>query len=181
MLGSSFGSYQATTMGTNSNSENHMAQGSAAGGEDTTGGKAHSKHTSRRSTETSSAVSRKPPFSLRMWKLAAKQQNVDANIRAGDMYFYGLQGIPVDFEQAAAHYRIATALGSPQAMFNLGWHYQYGVGLPVDFHLAKRYYDQAHETNPREAHVPSKLAFLSLWLYSSCVIFVLDCHVQGNA
>ena len=104
MLGSSFGSYQATTMGTNSNSESHMAQGSAAGGEDTTGGKAHSKHTSRRSTETSSAVSRKPPFSLRMWKLAAKQQNVDANIRAGDMYFYGLQGIPVDFEQAAAHY-----------------------------------------------------------------------------
>lgn len=109
------------------------------------------------------------PFSLRMWKLAAKQKNVAANIRAGDVYFYGLQGIPVDFEQAAAHYRVATALGSPQAMFNLGWHYQYGVGLPVDFHLAKRYYDQAYETSPLEANVPSKLAFLSLWLYSSWV------------
>jgi TPR repeat protein len=104
-----------------------------------------------------------------MWKLAAKQKNVAANIRAGDVYFYGLQGIPVDFEQAAAHYRVATALGSPQAMFNLGWHYQYGVGLPVDFHLAKRYYDQAYETSPLEANVPSKLAFLSLWLYSSWV------------
>jgi TPR repeat protein len=115
------------------------------------------------------AVASRPPFSLRMWKLAAKQQNVAANIRAGDMYFYGLQGIPVDFEQATAHYRVATTLGSPQAMFNLGWHYQYGVGLPVDFHLAKRYYDQAYETHPREANVPSKLAFLSLWLYSSWV------------
>jgi len=27
-----------------------------------------------------------------MWKWAAKQSNVHANIRVGDMYFYGLQG-----------------------------------------------------------------------------------------
>ena len=107
------------------------------------------------------------PFSLRMWKLAAKQQNVAANIRAGDMYFYGLQGIREDFEQAAAHYRAATALGSPQAMFNLGWHYQYGVGLPVDFHLSKRYYDRAYEASPLEASAPTRLALFSLWFYSS--------------
>ena len=70
------------------------------------------------------------PFSLRMWKWAAKQQsNVYANIRVGDMYFYGLQGIAVDMNQAATHYHRASTFGSAQSMFNLGWHYQYGVGV----------------------------------------------------
>jgi SEL1 protein len=33
--------------------------------------------------------------------------------------------------------------GSPQSMFNLGYMHQYGIGLPQDFHLAKRYFDMA--------------------------------------
>ena len=33
-----------------------------------------------------------------------------------------------------------------QAMFNLGFMHQVGVGLPADAHLAKRYYDMAGET-----------------------------------
>ena len=57
------------------------------------------------------------PFSLRMWKLAAKQKNVAANIRAGDVYFYGLQGIPVDFEQAARMATAAVTLNPPCAWF----------------------------------------------------------------
>ena len=28
-------------------------------------------------------------------------------------------------------------------MFNLGYMHQYGIGLPQDFHLAKRYFDMA--------------------------------------
>jgi len=69
------------------------------------------------------------PFSLRMWKWAAKQSNVYANLRVGDMYYYGLQGIQIDMSKAVKHYHRASNFGSPQSMFNLGWHYQYGVGV----------------------------------------------------
>ncbi len=30
-----------------------------------------------------------------------------------------------------------------QAMFNMGYMHEYGYGVPMDLHLAKRYYDEA--------------------------------------
>ena len=45
-------------------------------------------------------------------------------------------------------------------MFNMGYMYQIGLGVPQDFHLAKRYYDMAAETSSK-AYVP---ATLSLWV-----------------
>lgn len=65
-----------------------------------------------------------------------------------------------------------------QAMFNLGYMYEHGQGLPFDLHLAKRYYDQALEYDSA-AKLPVTLAILSLWirknypdsfLVSSCVV-----------
>ena len=50
------------------------------------------KEGSSSSTRQNKWKKRYVPFSLRMWKWAAKQSNVHANIRVGDMYFYGLQG-----------------------------------------------------------------------------------------
>lgn len=50
-----------------------------------------------------------------------------------------------------------------QAMFNLGYMHEHGLGLPFDLHLAKRYYDQALELDPA-ARLPVKLALVSLWL-----------------
>jgi hypothetical protein len=50
------------------------------------------KEDSSSSTRRNKWKKRYVPFSLRMWKWAAKQSNVHANIRVGDMYFYGLQG-----------------------------------------------------------------------------------------
>jgi hypothetical protein len=145
------------------------------------------KEDSSSSTRRNKWKKRYVPFSLRMWKWAAKQSNVHANIRVGDMYFYGLQGkrcllvgwvrrtdtivvcivcfvcfvcvcflfsvfglcfcfgfthlpgISVDMNKAVRNYQRATTYGSAQSMFNLGWHYQFGVGVPLDFHLSKRY------------------------------------------
>ena len=50
-----------------------------------------------------------------------------------------------------------------QAMFNLGYMYEHGLGLPFDLHLAKRYYDQAVEADPM-ANLPVSFALASLWI-----------------
>ena len=50
---------------------------------------------------------------------------------------------------------------SAQAFWNLGWMHENGIGLDQDFHLAKRFYDQALETN-HEAYLPVTLALFKL-------------------
>lgn len=50
-----------------------------------------------------------------------------------------------------------------QAMFNLGFMHEQGLGMKQDIHLAKRSYDLAAETNP-DAKVPVALALLKLQL-----------------
>lgn len=50
---------------------------------------------------------------------------------------------------------------SALAMWNLGWMYENGIGMPRDFHLAKRHYDLALETNT-EAYVPVMLSLIKL-------------------
>ena len=74
-----------------------------------------------------------------------------------------LQGQPTDLERAADAYRRAREKRSAQAMFNLGFMHEHGLGLPRDLHLAKRYYDEALETQPR-AIVPVWIALCALWL-----------------
>ena len=66
-------------------------------------------------------------------------------------------------ERAADAYRRAREKRSAQAMFNLGFMHEHGLGLPRDLHLAKRYYDEALETQPR-AVVPVWIALCALWL-----------------
>lgn len=41
--------------------------------------------------------------------------------------------------------------------------YEHGLGLPKDLHLAKRYYDQALDTEPA-AVLPVTFALVGLWL-----------------
>ena len=125
-----------------------------------------------RTTRAASAATKKhktsdSSFSLRLWKWAAMQSNVHANMRVGDMYFYGLQQVEIDRAKALRMYLKASGYGSAQSMFNVGWHYQYGVGVPVDFHMSKRYYDRAIETNPKEARIPALIGLGSLFFYST--------------
>jgi hypothetical protein len=57
----------------------------------------------------------------------------------------------------------AQSQSNAQAMFNLGYMHEHGHGLPLDLHLAKRYYDQAVEVDSA-AKFPVMLALTSLWI-----------------
>ncbi|CAK3766316.1 Sel1-like repeat-containing [Lecanosticta acicola] len=95
------------------------------------------------------------------WTRSAKQNNIDSLVKMGDYYLAGL-GARASAEHAAACYQAAAeTLQSAQAMFNLGWMHENGIGIEQDFHLAKRFYDQALETN-REAYLPVKLSLFKL-------------------
>lgn len=60
---------------------------------------------------------------------AASQGFAPARVRLGDYHYYGW-GTEVDFSQAAVHYRIASdQLHSAQAMFNLGYMHEQGLGM----------------------------------------------------
>jgi SEL1 protein len=112
-------------------------------------------------------------LALTQWTRAAAQRNIDALVKVGDYYYHGLGVSEEDkeearFEKAARYYQSAVDTQvSALAMWNLGWMYENGVGVPQDFHLAKRHYDGALETNA-EAYIPilislGKLYIKSIW------------------
>ncbi|WPH03450.1 Hypothetical protein R9X50_00633000 [Acrodontium crateriforme] len=110
-------------------------------------------------------IGRDATLSLMYWTRSAKQDNVDSLVKMGDYYLSGM-GTPMSAENAAVCYQAATEvlpdnMQSAQAMWNLGWMHENGVGIEQDFHLAKRFYDLALETN-KEAYLPVKLSLFKL-------------------
>jgi SEL1 protein len=98
------------------------------------------------------------------WNRAASQGYHIARLKLGDYYYYG-RGTPVDYQQAASHYKYASEIShNPQAMFNLAYMHENGLGLRKDMHLAKRFYDMASETSS-EAYVPVALALFKLNIF----------------
>ncbi|KAK9106039.1 hypothetical protein Scep_022883 [Stephania cephalantha] len=97
-----------------------------------------------------------------LWWQASEQGNEHAALLIGDAYYYG-RGTERDYERAAEAYVHAKSQSNAQAMFNLGYMHEHGLGLPLDLHLAKRYYDQALENDPA-AKLPVTLALTSLWI-----------------
>jgi len=105
-------------------------------------------------------------LALIYWTRSAKQTNIDSMVKMGDYYLDGI-GTEPDMEKAAACYTAASEFHqSAQALYNLGWMHENGVGLNQDFHLAKRYYDHALETN-EEAYLPVTLSLMKLRLRSA--------------
>ncbi|KAB7498734.1 Protein sel-1-like protein 1 [Armadillidium nasatum] len=106
---------------------------------------------------------------LMYWGRAASQGYAVARVKLGDYHYYGF-GTDVDYETAAAHYRLASEQQhNAQAMFNLGYMHEQGLGLKQDIHLAKRFYDMAAEAST-DAQVPvalalAKLGFLFIFKY----------------
>lgn len=74
-------------------------------------------------------------LALTQWTRAAAQRNIDALVKVGDYYYHGL-GVwedteTVRFEKAAKYYQAAAdTQQSALAMWNLGWMYENGVGVP---------------------------------------------------
>ncbi|XP_076220744.1 protein sel-1 homolog 1-like [Nomia melanderi] len=95
---------------------------------------------------------------LALWSRAAAQGYSAAQVKLGDAHYYG-RGTEVDYEAAASHYRLAPE--TAQAIFNLGYMYERGLGLARDRYLAKRCYDLAAEASP-DAKIPVALALIKL-------------------
>jgi SEL1 protein len=71
-----------------------------------------------------------------------------------------------DLSTAARYYRMAAEeTGSPRANFNLGFMYEWGLGVKQDFPLAKRHYDLAVAGRSLEADVPVSMARLTMSLH----------------
>lgn len=101
------------------------------------------------------------PRALLHWNRAASQGYTLARLKLGDYHYYGY-GTDVDYETAFIHYRLASEQQhSAQAMFNLGYMHEKGLGIKQDIHLAKRFYDMAAEASP-DAQVPVFLALCKL-------------------
>ncbi|KAG5877443.1 hypothetical protein JTB14_033734 [Gonioctena quinquepunctata] len=122
---------------------------------------------------------------LLYWGRAANQGYSAAQVKLGDYYYYGL-GTSIDYETAATHYRLASdQQHNAQAMFNLGYMHEQGLGMVRDMHLAKRCYDRAGETST-DAKVPVALALLKLNILFSMesiqemILPILTKHVSGN-
>lgn len=108
---------------------------------------------------------RNAALALIYWTRSAKQANIDALIKMGDYYISGI-GALADTEKASTCYHTAAeAHHSAQAYWNLGWMHENGIAVEQDFHMAKRYYDLALETN-EEAYLPVKLSLLKLRIRS---------------
>ncbi|CAD5317106.1 unnamed protein product [Arabidopsis thaliana] len=97
-----------------------------------------------------------------LWWRASEQGNEHAALLIGDAYYYG-RGTERDFVRAAEAYMYAKSQSNAQAMFNLGYMHEHGEGLPFDLHLAKRYYDQALQSDAA-AKLPVTLALASVWV-----------------
>lgn len=103
---------------------------------------------------------------LKFWMRSSAQRNIDALVKVGDYYYHGLgvadEPEALRWEKAAGYYHSAVDTHvSALAMWNLGWMYEHGRGVTQDFHLAKRYYDMALETNA-EAYFPVLLSLVRL-------------------
>ncbi|KAL7413451.1 hypothetical protein BDY24DRAFT_388595 [Mrakia frigida] len=106
-------------------------------------------------------------FALNHWLRSAAQDNVDSLVKVGDYHFKGIDGSgEPQYEKAAGFYQAAAERQtSAIALWNLGYMYENGLGVPQDWHLAKRNYDLALETNP-EASLPVNLALIKLYARS---------------
>lgn len=113
-------------------------------------------------------------MALAYYTRAFKQGNIDAGVVAGDIYY--LMG---DYTSAINMYQSASLKFSPQAIWNLGYMHEHGLGVEKDFHLAKRYYDQVLEHNQR-LYFAVKLSVWKLRL-KSWLAFITGGKVYGAA
>lgn len=100
---------------------------------------------------------------LYFYHLAATQNNIDATVRLGDYYYYGL-GTEKNMEKAVQYYRVASSSNHAQALFNLAYMHQHGEGLSKDLFLAKRYYDLTYEVSS-DGYLPSMIALAGLGIH----------------
>lgn len=111
--------------------------------------------------KTRPALLRNTALALIYWTRSAKQANIDSLIKMGDYYLSGTGAVSDADKASTCYHDAAEAHRSAQAYWNLGWMHENGIAVAQDFHMAKRYYDLALDTNA-EAYLPVKLSLLKL-------------------
>ena len=90
---------------------------------------------------------------VEMYRMAAEQGNVDAQVQLGHFYLTGDAGLKYDFVEAARWYRKAAEQGHALAQIRIGALYECGYGVSQDFVEAARWYRKAAEQGNADAHV----------------------------
>mmetsp|Transcript_21669 Transcript_21669/g.60143 ORF Transcript_21669/g.60143 Transcript_21669/m.60143 type:complete len:1116 (-) Transcript_21669:1122-4469(-) len=85
-----------------------------------------------------------------------------------------------DLEMAAHYYRMAAeTTDNARAHFNLGFLYEWGLGLKQDFPLAKRHYDLAASGSSTEAELPVAIALWAMSIHERCLKFYRSWHAYS--
>lgn len=117
-------------------------------------------------SQPKSAYTISDELALRYYTRSAAQQNLIALVKAGDFHLKGFGTVPNPEKAVSLWTTAADSRMVPQALWNLGWSYENGIGVEQDFHLAKRYYDACLEVDKR-AYFPVSLSLLKLRLRSA--------------
>jgi hypothetical protein len=80
--------------------------------------------------------------SVKLFKLAAKQGNSEAQFGLGVMYHKG-GGVPQDYTESVKWYRLAAEQGYSRGQNNLGVMYDEGKGVPQDYKESVKWYTKA--------------------------------------
>eukprot|EP00189_Rhodosorus_marinus_P012381 CAMPEP_0184745826 /NCGR_PEP_ID=MMETSP0315-20130426/8504_1 /TAXON_ID=101924 /ORGANISM="Rhodosorus marinus, Strain UTEX LB 2760" /LENGTH=719 /DNA_ID=CAMNT_0027218191 /DNA_START=160 /DNA_END=2316 /DNA_ORIENTATION=+ len=105
-----------------------------------------------------SMVGNESEIAFQLYQQAENQKLSIATMRLADMmYKHGA------YEQASEAYRKASLAKLPEAQFNLGVMHMTGKGLAMDYHMAKRNFDLAAQSE--DGYIPSAIA---LWALRFC-------------
>ena len=77
------------------------------------------------------------------WRKKAKESDAGAQFNLGNVYAFGLLGVPKDSIEALKWYRLAAEQGDAAAQFNLGLMYDIGTGIPKHPAEAVKWYRKA--------------------------------------
>lgn len=102
----------------------------------------------------------RPNVTFSLIRHSAEQGNVASLLMMADAYLQG-DGVEQDWVRSAAVYYDAYQERSAQAMFHLGYAHEFGIGVPKDLQLARRFYQMTKHTQ-KDAAVAVYIA--NMWL-----------------
>ena len=99
------------------------------------------------------------------WERAANESMPAGFLEMGDHYYYGTGGLEnCNVKKSIEFYKKAMSLGDAQAMFNLGYLYEEGIGVEQNLEYALECYKYSAE-NSEDAWMPATMAIVRFQLY----------------
>ncbi|GLR89752.1 SEL1-like repeat protein [Bradyrhizobium iriomotense] len=81
------------------------------------------------------------------YRKAAEQGNPEGNTRLALAYLFGTLDMPVDYQRAFELFNKAAAENEDNAITRIGWMYENGKGVPLDYTKAMEWYMKASDRN----------------------------------